>query len=60
MPILRRRRPPKEAEKTDRQAEAEIERKTAEERERREAKARREAAEEAKEAEEKEKRRYDR
>jgi TPR repeat protein len=48
--------PPEEAEKTDRQAEAQIERKTAEERERPEAKARREAAEEAKEAEEKEKR----
>jgi TPR repeat protein len=49
-------RSPREAEKKDRQAEAEIERKTAEERERPEAKARREAAEEAKEAEEKEKR----
>jgi TPR repeat protein len=48
--------PPEEAEKTDRQAEAQIERKTAEERERPEAKARREAAEEAKAAEEKEKR----
>src|SRR6516225_9116661 len=38
-------RPPKEAEKTDRQAEAEIGRKTAEERDRPEAKARREAKE---------------
>jgi TPR repeat protein len=49
-------RPPKEAEKKDRQAEAEIERKAAKEHEWPEAKARREAAEEAKEAEEKEKR----
>jgi TPR repeat protein len=47
-------RPPKEAEKKDRQAEPEI--KTAEVRKRPKAKARREAAEEAKEAEEKEKR----
>ena len=49
-------RPPKEAEKKDRQAEAEIERKTAEERKLPKAKARREVAEEAKEAEEKKKR----
>ena len=48
--------PPKEVEKKDRQARAEIERKTAEERRRLNAKAQREAAGEAKESEEKKKR----
>ena len=48
--------PPKEVEKKDRQARAEIERKTAEKRKRLNAKARREAAEEAKESKEKKKR----